>query len=62
MNRVGFEKEWNHWLHWEVILEENGKSDLMSESFQAQCEVWKMLLVFDYGESVALHHPSLRSR
>lgn len=62
MSRVGFEKEWNHWLHWEVILEEKGNSDLMSESFQAQCEVWKMLLVFDYGESVALHLPSLRSR
>lgn len=35
MNRVGFEKEWNHWLHWEVILEENGNPDLVSESFQA---------------------------
>lgn len=22
-NRVGFEKEWNFWLHWEVILEES---------------------------------------
>ena len=61
-NRVGFEKEGNLWLHWEVILVENGNLDLVSESFQAQCEVWKMLLVFDYWESVALHHPSRRSR